>query len=100
MAQPFGTVPTVQQDVRSRASDRLKLAYEGLHQLDLAGKRHVFGLTHFSLPVQMWSQGTASIQQQIEPLHQTMADHPFVIAPHVALAQSFPLAPFRFAPSQ
>ncbi len=95
--QAFGTVPTIQQHVRSRPDDWLELANERFHQLDLALERHLFGFTHLRLPVQLRSQRAPTIQQDVESLNQAVADDALVMGGRMMLAQTFHLAPFRFA---
>jgi len=95
--QTLGTIPTIQQDVRQGSGHRLKAADERFHLLNLALECHTFPLAGRFLSIQLGSQGTAAVQQDIQSYHQAMADDAFVLGGRVVPAQSFHLLPFRFA---
>src|SRR5579863_427622 len=97
MPQAFGTIPTIQQDVRLRACDWLKFANEPFHQRDLALERDRFGFAHLGLTVQLRSQRTPPIQQHRESLHQAVANDALVRGGRMVFAHSFHLVPFRLA---
>src|SRR5713101_816217 len=61
----FGTVPTVQQDMRHAAYYRLKRANTRFHQLDQAFEGNFFRFAHRLLPIQLRSQGTAMSHQRL-----------------------------------
>jgi hypothetical protein len=72
----FGTVPTVQQNVRQRPGDRFKVLDQFDHEIDFALERHLFSFADGLLPVETWRQGATPVPKDIEPLNQTMPTHP------------------------
>lgn len=93
--QALGAVPTIEQDVRDGSRHRLERSDQRFHLLDLALESHVFPCTDGFLSIQLWSQRTASAQQDREPLYQTMPNDALVLGGRVVFAQSFHLAAFR-----
>jgi hypothetical protein len=68
----FGTVPTVQQDMCQRSLHWLKGPDALNHQLDLTAEGDPFPLADALLPMQLWSERAATVQQDIHALDQTM----------------------------
>ena len=78
--------------MRHCALHRLKTTDERFHLVNLTLEDHLFCLADRFLSIQLRGQWTLSREQEVESLHQAMADDPFLLGGRVVCAQSFHLS--------